>query len=290
MKLNTTWSPGDSHDTCSPTDLTTPAPSCPPMQGSRIGMSPVTRWSSEWHMPEACNSTSTSVAFGASSSIVSMDQGVLRSNRTAAWVCTGIPSGSTNDGLRFDEPGDALGAPLAADAGLLESAERAGEVEHGSRVDGYRTHEQLGRHCGRPFLVGRPHRTDQAVAGVVGDGHRLVGVVVGGVVVGDDDRDRTEDLLAGDLHVVGGSDERGGDEPPWAVWSLAADQHGGAVLPRAPQEPLGPVARGLVDQWTDIGGPVGGISDDQTGDRGGESGHKLVIPAARQQDTRQRCT
>src|SRR5271168_813554 len=111
-------------------------------------------------MPEACSSTSTSVAFGASSSMVSTDQGVLRSNRTAAWVCTEIPSGSTNDGLMFDEAGDAFGAPLAADAGLLESAERAGEVEHCSRVDGYRTHEQLRRHRRRAVLVGGPHRTD----------------------------------------------------------------------------------------------------------------------------------
>src|SRR3984893_7117994 len=131
--------------------------------------------------------------------MVSTDQGVLRSNRTAAWVCTEIPSGSTNDRLMFDEPSDALGAALAADAGLLESTERAGEVEHRSRVDSYRTDEQLGRHGFRPFLVGGPHRTNQAIAGVVGDGHRLV---VGGVVVGDDDRNRTEDLLAGDLHVV----------------------------------------------------------------------------------------
>src|SRR3984885_2770083 len=239
MKLNTTWSPGDSHDTCSPTDLTTPAPSCPPMQGSRIGMSPVTRWSSEWHMPEACSSTSTSVAFGASSSMVSTDQGVLRSNRTAAWVCTEMPSGSTNDGLIFDEASDALGAAFAADPGLLEATERAGEVEHRGRVDGHRTHLQQGRHRRSPLLVSRPHRADQAVAGVVGDGHR----VVGSVVVGDHDRDRTEDLLAGDLHVVGGSDERGGDEPPWAGGPLAADQHGGAVLPRAPAGPPHPPAR-----------------------------------------------
>src|ERR1700761_742894 len=124
MKLNTTWSPGDSHDTCSPTVLTTPAPSWPPMQGSRIGMSPVTRWSSEWHMPEACSSISTSVAFGSSSSMVSIDHGVFRSNRTAACVCTEIPSGSTDDGLVFNEAGDALGAALAPDAGLLEAAER----------------------------------------------------------------------------------------------------------------------------------------------------------------------
>src|ERR1700741_162478 len=117
MKLNTTWSPGDNHDTCSPTDMTTPAPSWPPMQGRRIGMSPVTRWSSEWHMPEACSLISTSVAFGASSSMVSIDDGVLRSNRTAACVCMPVPlSGLTDDGLVLDEPGDALGPPLGADA------------------------------------------------------------------------------------------------------------------------------------------------------------------------------
>src|ERR1700744_3347081 len=160
MKLNTTWSPGDSHDTCSPTDVTMPAPSCPPMQGNRIGMSPGTGGSAEWHMPEACSSTSPSVALGASSSMDSTDQGVLRSNRTAAWVCTEIPSGSTNDGLIFDEAGDALWAAFPAEAGLLEAAERAGEVEHCGRVDGHRAHLQQGRHRRSAFLVSRPHRAD----------------------------------------------------------------------------------------------------------------------------------
>src|ERR1700755_990241 len=47
-------------------------------------------------------------------------------------------------------------------------------------------------------------------------------------------------LLAGDLHVVVGSDEWGGDERPRAVGPLAAYQHGGAILLRAPQEPLDP--------------------------------------------------
>src|ERR1700761_7164474 len=169
MKLNTTWSPGESHDTWLPTDLTTPAPSCPPMQGSRIGMSPVTRWSSEWHMPDACNSIRTSVAFGASSSMVSIDHGVLRSNRTAACVCTAVLNSfwpfraSTDNGLIFDEAGDALGATLAPYAGLLEAAERAGEVEYGGRVDGHRTHLQSGRHRRRAVFVGGPHCADQPV-------------------------------------------------------------------------------------------------------------------------------
>ncbi|WP_234796831.1 aldehyde dehydrogenase family protein, partial [Mycolicibacterium porcinum] len=45
----------------------------------------------------APGSTSTSVAFGGSSSMVSIDHGVLRSNSTAACVCIDeIPSGSTN--------------------------------------------------------------------------------------------------------------------------------------------------------------------------------------------------
>ena len=88
-------------------------------------------------MPEACNSTSTSVAFGASSSMVSIDQGVLRSNSTAACVCTGIPSCLTNDGLMFDEAGDTLRASLAADAGLFEAPERACEVEDRGRIDGH---------------------------------------------------------------------------------------------------------------------------------------------------------
>src|SRR5271156_4035206 len=109
------------------------------MQGSRIGMSPVTRWSSEWHMPDACSSTNTSVAFGSSSSMVSIDHGVLRSNKTAAWVCIKIPSGSTDYGLMFDEADEALRPAFAADAGLLEAAERAAEIEHRGRVDGHRT-------------------------------------------------------------------------------------------------------------------------------------------------------
>ena len=65
MKPNTTWSPGFSQLTFSPTSSTTPAPSWPPIIGSSNGRSPVTRCSSEWHIPDAAILTSTSPAFGA---------------------------------------------------------------------------------------------------------------------------------------------------------------------------------------------------------------------------------
>ncbi len=69
MKPNTTWSPGLRSVTPGPTSSTTPAPSWPPMIGSGTGMSPVTRCSSEWHMPDAASLTSTSPSLGGSSSM-----------------------------------------------------------------------------------------------------------------------------------------------------------------------------------------------------------------------------
>src|SRR3954470_17604426 len=52
---------------------------------------PVTRCSSLWHMPLAASFTSTSPAFGGSSSISSTLQGVCRSQRIAAIVFTVEP-------------------------------------------------------------------------------------------------------------------------------------------------------------------------------------------------------
>src|SRR5690348_17730874 len=56
----TTWSPGFSRLTPAPVSSTTPAPSCPPTIGYRTGMSPVRRWSSEWHRPAARSEEHTS--------------------------------------------------------------------------------------------------------------------------------------------------------------------------------------------------------------------------------------
>src|SRR6476620_5234802 len=76
-----TWSPTATLRTPGPTSAITPAPSWPPMIGKRSGippissrisgvgtMSPVTRCSSLWHIPATFHSTSTSPAFGGSTS------------------------------------------------------------------------------------------------------------------------------------------------------------------------------------------------------------------------------
>ena len=88
----TTWSPGASPRTPGPTSSTTPAPSCPPMMGSEPGRSPVTRCSSEWHMPDAASLTSTSPSRGGSSSIGSTLQSPCLSHKIAASVCMVSPS------------------------------------------------------------------------------------------------------------------------------------------------------------------------------------------------------
>ena len=92
MNPNTTWSPGDSQLTPSPTSSTTPAPSCPPMIGGGNGRSPVTTCSSLWHIPEAAILTSTSPALGGSSSMSSTLQGVFVSHKMAALVCMDPPA------------------------------------------------------------------------------------------------------------------------------------------------------------------------------------------------------
>src|SRR3954452_7597468 len=71
-KDRTTWSPSARSCTSGPTSVTTPAPSCPPRTGAHgSGMSPVSRWSSLWQMPDEVSLTVTSRRFGGSSSISS---------------------------------------------------------------------------------------------------------------------------------------------------------------------------------------------------------------------------
>src|SRR5205807_4922325 len=83
-KESTTWSPGPTADTLGPTSRTVPAPSCPPTTGKGMGMSPVTRCSSEWHSPELASLISTSPSDGPSSSTSSTLHGSLRPHSTAA--------------------------------------------------------------------------------------------------------------------------------------------------------------------------------------------------------------
>mmetsp|Transcript_28936 Transcript_28936/g.62347 ORF Transcript_28936/g.62347 Transcript_28936/m.62347 type:complete len:321 (-) Transcript_28936:696-1658(-) len=95
---------------------------------------------------------------------------------------------------------------LSAEARLLVPAEgRVGRVEvvavdpHPARLDGPGDLVDLVR-------VARPHARAQAVDGVVGDGHRLVGGLEGG-----DGGHRAEYLLLEDAHAVGALEDGGLD-------------------------------------------------------------------------------
>ncbi len=77
----------DVPSTPGPTSVTMPAPSWPPSTGKpAIGMSPVTRWWSEWHMPEASIWILTSSLTGSPISISSIDHGWLNSQMRAPFV------------------------------------------------------------------------------------------------------------------------------------------------------------------------------------------------------------
>jgi hypothetical protein len=91
MNCSTTWSPGATLLTADPTCSTMPAPSCPPANGSFIaGMSPVTRWSSEWQRPAATILMRTSVGPGPSRSTSVTSHFPGWENRTAALVFMGL--------------------------------------------------------------------------------------------------------------------------------------------------------------------------------------------------------
>src|SRR5207249_3878364 len=81
----------------------------------------------------------------------------------------------------------------------------------GAAVDGDVAGADALRHVERLAGIARPDRSGEAVAGVVGDGQRLV---VG--VEGDDHPDGPEDLLLGDGHVVAdvGQERRFVEEAP----------------------------------------------------------------------------
>src|SRR5436190_22958979 len=80
-----TWSPFFRLFTPGPTSTTTPAPSCPRMDGNNpSGSAPESVYSSVWQMPVAIISTSTSPAFGPSSCTVSMASGAPALCATAA--------------------------------------------------------------------------------------------------------------------------------------------------------------------------------------------------------------
>src|SRR5262245_12620307 len=97
--------------------------------------------------------------------------------------------------LGLDVVVEALGAALAADAGLLEAAEGMFRVDDHA-VDGDAARAHAARDRIAAIRVRREDRTRKAVGGVVGlgDGIVLVGV-------GDNGHHGAEDLLLEDLHV-----------------------------------------------------------------------------------------
>src|SRR4051794_36953683 len=113
-------------------------------------------------------------------------RGPMRSGRwmSTASVCT--PAGATSptgrrmelrsgrfealgqdDGLRFEVLAETLGSELAAEAGVLEATERRGEVDpHAVHAVGAGAHAP-GDVDTRLGVAG-PHRTGEAIVGVVG--------------------------------------------------------------------------------------------------------------------------
>src|SRR5215211_295684 len=98
---------------------------------------------------------------------------------------------------------EAVLAPLAAVAGLLVAAERRGAVvRHALQVDV--AGADLAGHAARAFHRIARDVTGETVGRVVGDLHRF-GFILGA----DDGQYRSEDLFAGDRHVVGDVGEDG---------------------------------------------------------------------------------
>src|SRR5690606_12256931 len=87
-----TWSPGASSVTPSPTSTTMPAPSWPRTSGNGNAIVPFVADRSLWQTPQAFISTSTSPAWGFCTVIVSTTTGALSSRQTTAldWMLMGI--------------------------------------------------------------------------------------------------------------------------------------------------------------------------------------------------------
>src|SRR5690606_37509567 len=126
-------------------------------------------------------------------------------------------------------------APLPAVSALAVAPEGAPEVEGAVHRDPARP-DAAGQRA-RHLEVGAADVGRETVLGVVGD---LDGVVE--IVVGDDRQHRTEDLLAGEGHVVGDVGEHRRLDVVAAVEPLrpagAARDQGGALVDAAPDEPL----------------------------------------------------
>src|SRR3954469_15511977 len=145
-------------------------------------------------------------------------------------------SGSDADVLHREVLLDALRPALAAEAGLLDAAERGRRVGDDALVDADHAELQALADADHPTEVGGEGVGDQAVLGVVGHLHRLL--VLG---EGADRRHRAEDLLAEQVRVGLDAGEHGGLEEVALVAGRGTAGHD-----------LGSTAGGVVDQLDDL--------------------------------------
>ena len=124
----TTWSPGFTWVTASPTASTTPAPSWPITAGDGHWIVPSSRLTSEWHSPADAMRTRTSVGPGGLTSTSSRTD-AFSPSKTSAFIgntslCSWGRSTRPDDALDLGVRVEAEVAAVAADAAHLEPAER----------------------------------------------------------------------------------------------------------------------------------------------------------------------
>src|SRR5690606_5768873 len=189
-------------------------------------------------------------------------------------------SGGVRDGLVLQVGEEPFGAQLASQPAVLVAPEGGVRVE-GVHVDAAAAGADPAGDLHAVGRVGRPDRAAEAVVAVVGDPD---GVVL--VLVGDEDEDRPEDLLAGDAHVVGDvAEHRRRDVPAAVVRPVqpAGDQLGALVLADA-DVVLHALLLPLRHQGADLGAVVGRVADGEPADHRGEGVGDLVVAAAGRED------
>ena len=208
----------------------------------------------------------------------------IRGGRAQVGAVCGGPT-LQDDGLRLQEGVQPLGAALAADAGLLEAAERDAEVG-AERVVADRARAQLAGDVPGPLhVVGEDGRVEP-VDGVVGDGD---GVLL--VLRRDHAQHRPEDLLLRDRRGVVDVAEDGGLNEPAPVEVLrpaAAGRQRGSFRHALGDVALDPVALALGDQGAHVGLGVERVADLHLGEDAGQRVDELVVAVLADDDPRQR--
>src|SRR5918992_5151583 len=161
------------------------------------------------------------------------------------------------DVLDLQVLGDALGAALAADAGLLDPAEGGGRVRHHALVETDHARLQALDHPEGPLEVAGVDVGDQAELGVVGGRDRRVLVVEGG-----HRGHRPEDLLLEHPGVLRHPGEHGRLVEVAAAVARPGPDHGPRPLVEGVADQLRHLVDGvLVDQGADLDAVLGAAAD-----------------------------